>query len=478
MAPVRPPRVAVALIAALLVLASTAAATARPARAATPSTAAPSAAAPASAEPTSAPVVAPAGSAGPATAAAEPDAVPGPRSEVLAGPQLSPADQAAVALADRRAAQAGAAPPGATASAPGSTFQVNYSGFTPAARAAFQRAVDAWAAVLVSPMPIVINATYTTLPPNVLGSAGPKALYRVNGGPFPGQLYPVALANALTSRDLDTAGEDIDATFSSTANWYLGTDGQVPQGQYDFTTVVLHELGHGLGFIGSATDDGTNGHLGLSGNPTFTTPYDMLAENGSGTALSTLANPSVALHSALTSSTWLDGSAIRAANGGRPARLYTPGTWSAGSSYSHFDDASHAPSDPDALMTPVLSGGEVHTVPGPLATAVMVDSGWSTVAAPTGTLTGTVRTASPAGAAAGVTVDVLRPSSTTIVASTTTDASGAYRLTGLGSASYQVRFSDGQGRWPTVWSGDSPTQGGSATVATVDGTTVTLDATL
>ena len=43
---------------------------------------------------------------------------------------------------------------------------------------------------------------------------------------------------------------DIVANFNSSFEWYLGTDGNAGT-SYDLMTVVLHELAHGLGFIGS-----------------------------------------------------------------------------------------------------------------------------------------------------------------------------------------------------------------------------------
>ena len=39
--------------------------------------------------------------------------------------------------------------------------------------------------------------------------------------------------------------------FSSTASYYFGTDGNCPADKYDFVQLVMHEIGHGIGFIGS-----------------------------------------------------------------------------------------------------------------------------------------------------------------------------------------------------------------------------------
>ncbi len=62
--------------------------------------------------------------------------------------------------------------------------------------------------------------------------------------------YVQALANKLAGQDLDPDTSDINATFSSTfTNWYFGLDANPPVGQFDFVTVVLHEITHGLGFL-------------------------------------------------------------------------------------------------------------------------------------------------------------------------------------------------------------------------------------
>ena len=66
-----------------------------------------------------------------------------------------------------------------------------------------------------------------------------------------------ALANARHGSDLDPADDDISATFNSNwgtagcgaaSSWYYGLDGNAPASSIDFVTVLLHELGHGLGF--------------------------------------------------------------------------------------------------------------------------------------------------------------------------------------------------------------------------------------
>src|SRR5574341_1296844 len=131
-------------------------------------------------------------------------------------------------------------------------FQVAYHGFPSEPQTAFQFAVDIWASLITSPVPIAVDATWTPLPIGVLGSAAPRNLIAdFAGAPVPNTWYPVATANKLTGSDLDPTDYDIRARFSSTfTDWYFGTDGNTPSDKWDFVSVVLHELGHGLGFTG------------------------------------------------------------------------------------------------------------------------------------------------------------------------------------------------------------------------------------
>ena len=98
-------------------------------------------------------------------------------------------------LQQARTAAATEVPPTKTAE-----FIVNYNGFTPEAEAAFQYAVDIWSTIVVSDVPIRVDATFQPLPPGVLGSAGPTLVFlNLN------QWYPSALADAITGRDLSNS---------------------------------------------------------------------------------------------------------------------------------------------------------------------------------------------------------------------------------------------------------------------------------
>ena len=130
-----------------------------------------------------------------------------------------------------------------------------------------------WGAQLTSSVPIKVYATWEALTCTatsaVLGSAGAWDIERdFPGAPFPDTWYSVALANKLSGVDAtpgdptatdirDQLGVDIVARFninlgSATclpgAPFYLGLDNN-HGALIDFYAVLLHELGHGLGFL-------------------------------------------------------------------------------------------------------------------------------------------------------------------------------------------------------------------------------------
>jgi len=241
-------------------------------------------------------------------------------------------------------------------------------------QAAFNHAVSIWQGYLVSSVPIVIEACWTTLGAGILGHGG--AYYTTLGSPT--TFYPNALADAILGYD-GTGTPDIMVAFNDNFSWYFGTDGN-PVGGYDFSSVVLHEIGHGLGFAG--TMRGNNPVAGQArwgwgyGVPAA---YDRFTVNGSGQSLintGLFANPSAELFAQLTSNNvYFTGPDAVAANSGANVGLYAPSAWSSGSSYAHLAEVFNG--TPNALMTYSLSWGEAAHDPGPVTLGLLKDIGWT-----------------------------------------------------------------------------------------------------
>lgn len=281
------------------------------------------------------------------------------------------------------------APPAATLrtanaeSAPPATaiFEVTYNGFSDEAKRVFQAAVDVWSVILKSDVPIRVEANWKALDAGVLGSAGARNYIRdFPAAPTKETWYPMALANKLEGSDLDAGNPHIIANFSSSfSNWYFGLDGNTPADNYDLMSVVLHELGHGLGFIGSMQVDNTG--IGSWGAGTqMPIVYDRFVENLQGQSIldtSLFPNSSVALADQLQSSQlyWI-GPNTTMSHENSPVRIYAPMSWKQGSSFSHLNEDTFPPGNSNSLMTPQLGLGESIHSPGAIGYGILQDLGW------------------------------------------------------------------------------------------------------
>lgn len=252
---------------------------------------------------------------------------------------------------------------------------------------AFQAAADAWGAMLVSPVTIVVNAQMTSLSCSAnsatLGSAGATGSYaNFANAPVSNTWYAAALASSYAGTDLNGGSADISASFNQdigttdcleNAGWSYVIGASAPPGTISFFNTVTHELGHGLGFF-TLTNKSTGVLAG--GTADIYTRF-LMDETPTPTLWTSLTNAGRAASAIDTGNLTWNGARVNEVAGlltaGRHAtsnrvRMYAPATLASGSSVSHFDTAL----SPNEIMEPSLTSVNFKR----LANHLMLDIGW------------------------------------------------------------------------------------------------------
>ncbi len=302
----------------------------------------------------------------------------------------------AAALSLAALLMAGAHPAQAAPDGPaqGAVFSITWDSAcdTPpaAAETALDYAAGIWSAALASPVSITVSACWTDSLPCAGIACGDTTTYARNfpQAPMVDTYYPLALANALSGRDLAPEGHDINVYFLSTVDWSF-TTATPPTTAYDFVTAALHELGHGLGFSGNMYE---SYNVGFCGNGPYywyscPTVYDRLAVDSLGVSLLSYMEPDPrVLGGKLKSDANFGGPNAVTRNANAWVKLYTPAFWDQGTSLSHLDTA-WGSSGEDALMCPTLPS-RLRAI-GPVTLGMMQDMGWQAAGdAPNLTATG------------------------------------------------------------------------------------------
>lgn len=250
----------------------------------------------------------------------------------------------------------------------------------------FEYAARIWESIVDSSVEIIVEAKFDpltcTTTSAILGSAGATNYYRdFANAPVSETWYSVAQANSLAGSDLNPASADVSATFNasidnndnclSNTNWYYGLDGNKPANSIELLSVVMHEIGHGLGFL--TLVDLATGMKAATRNDAYMLNLEDHSRGQTWDQLNNVqraasATDTADLHWIGSNVTSRIGSYTGGVNNGH-IRMYAPGTVNPGSSVSHFSNALA----PNELMEPFDTGPK----PGPgLAQDLLLDIGW------------------------------------------------------------------------------------------------------
>lgn len=264
----------------------------------------------------------------------------------------------------------------------------------------YEAAATFWADFLDSAVRIDIDANFEPLfctsNSAVLGSAGPTASAGPNNQlPDPQAIYSIAHANALVNEDLDPTRADVSMTFNSNigqpncvenAQWYFddGSSPTTPSNTIDFYGTILHEMGHGLGFLSLMYPVDPE-------DPEGDPPPLLYVDWVNDVYSKKLDNPNFAALSGLSPEQRFDaltdpnnlvwaGAAVGGLAGNLSAgttngfvRMYAPDPYQSGSSVSHFDTSL----DPNDLMEPFKTARNLTDYR--MTKNLFRDIGWKTI---------------------------------------------------------------------------------------------------
>ena len=257
-----------------------------------------------------------------------------------------------------------------------SDFQVEFVNFPENAKSAFLYAVSIYENLISSDIPIKVRAEWQSMGSSTLAHSTPSSFYKnFDGARLSDVYYPVALVEKLSGREMNGSEADIVCTFNSNMDWYLGTNGNGPSSQYDFVTVALHEIVHGLGFSGFY--DVNNGSGDLNNSQHLPSIYDwyIYRNNIQVCDHDHFERPSAALKDALQSGELN----VKANDGSDVLKVYSPKTWNNGTSIYHYNESGFDKNDANALMTPFIFKGEAIHYPGDKTLQILADLGWKSL---------------------------------------------------------------------------------------------------
>lgn len=267
----------------------------------------------------------------------------------------------------------------------------------------FIKAAEIIADQVASPTIIVVDADFSALSCNAssatLGSAGATNNLGYPSSPPSGIIantfYPIGLLNAIVGSDADNTMSDVTAQFNSNIGttgclqssngWYYGFAAP-PANYIGFTTVLLHEITHGLGF--SSLTNPSTGAKSSSIDDIFSNFLYSLADGADWSVAAGLSDGQRAASAVsntgllwtgthtntqaqgLLSDGFHDADSDGVFEAGDLIEMYAPNPVEGGSSVSHFNtDVS-----PNELMEPQYTEGQ-YTLG--LAAYLLQDIGWS-----------------------------------------------------------------------------------------------------
>lgn len=283
-----------------------------------------------------------------------------------------------------------------TAQTIGGAFSFTISGSTipVGMTAALTRAGQRWTNYLNITVPVKINIILINF------SAAPFSGLTLGNGrqnfsnaPVSNYLYPTALANQIAGTELNPGEADMDIYINLATAMHYGT-GKPNNSHEDFMTLIMHEMGHGLGFTSTgyvnSNNEGSFGNVPASALAPLTTTFPWRGQDGAPTIydkfiikqshnhlIGLQPNNTVALGDSIkNNANYFDGpSFANSSNGGNPVKLSGgTGSFVLGVDLLHLND-----NICNSIMSYCWGMGDTVRKPANWELGILKEIGWNTV---------------------------------------------------------------------------------------------------
>ncbi len=258
-------------------------------------------------------------------------------------------------------------------------FDVNYENFPENAQNAVQYALDIWASLLRSDVPIRVNAIWDSTNLNNSSLGGGRAItfqLDFEGAPRQNTWYATALAEKLARQQLnDSQQVEVEISFNAHADWYYKTDGNVPSDKYDLVTTALHEIAHGIGISAFSRVEENIGNWGRGTQ--IPSIYDrFLSDENHQLLVENFPNNSEIYAQKLTENNLFFQSQSTQNQDNTFPKLHAPTPYVQGSSVSHLNVETYPVGSANSLMIPQISKGIALHHPGDVILNMLAEMGW------------------------------------------------------------------------------------------------------
>jgi len=233
-----------------------------------------------------------------------------------------------------------------------------------------EHAIKLWSELLAGTVPVGIHITFESMSSNALGASYVLPHYWNSAD---STWYPSALGNQLADTNIAPDMINIRLVMNSNHIWNFSITDYPEWYQFDWLSVMLHEIAHGLGFAASVRRDGSFAFALINGT-NFPGIFDrQLYEGTTGPNFVDITQSQRAI--LIESDNMFagrPGSYLLAANDGVRVKIASNPPWTSGSSLHHWDHNV----DFETFMKSGTLPGSRRAVIGEREVAIMRDIGW------------------------------------------------------------------------------------------------------